>query len=441
MSKKKVSTLILIVIISLGLVILARREKQPVTCANCNIVLVSFDTLRAANVGIYDYERNTTPTIDEFAKKGFVFTNAISVTSWTLPSHMSWFTGVYPSQHKILNKFTIAEEISNLKSLSPNLVTLAQVLKKNGYRTGGFTGGAGVHNQFGFDQGFKVYTDDKDFGGFEDSVPKALAWIRQRKDEKLFVFLHGYDIHGQYVPEGGYDQRFVDFDYKGVLTGSKEEQKELREEGLARGQIFLAKEDIGFLTALYDEKVQRADAQFAHFVEEYKKLGLMDKTIFILTSDHGEELYEHGRIDHGHSLHDELIKVPLIITFPGITEPTKIAGQVRSIDLMPTILDLVEADQSAQVRHQLTGMSLKGLMKGEKRNLDAFAETDYRYDTFQRAFRTYNKWKFILNLETGLEELYNLRSDSLEKRNVADDNPNKRLELEQKLQKHLESLR
>jgi len=439
-SKAKVIAAIFIALILLILTVPLKWKKEPITCANCNIVLVSFDTLRAENVGIYGYSRNTSPTIDEFGKRGFIFTNAISVTSWTLPSHMSWFTGVYPSQHKVLNKFVIKEngdeEITNLENVAPDMITLAEVLRENGYKTGGFTGGAGVHHQFGFDKGFEIYTDDKDFAGFEESTPKALEWIKEHKDEKLFVFLHGYDIHGQYVPEEGYDYRFIDFEYKGNLTGSKEEQKELREEGLVRGQIFLTKEDVKFLKALYDEKIQRADEQFALFIEEYARLGLMDKTIFILTSDHGEELYEHGRIDHGHSLYEELINVPLVITLPGATKSKKIGSQVRSIDLMPTILDLVQA-RSNTVRDQIEGMSLRGFMESKGKNLDVFPETDYRYSTFQRAVRTSDSWKLILNLETDTKELYNLNNDPRERENIANKETKQINSLEQKLQNHL----
>lgn len=434
-----------IIIILLGLFIFLNLQKgffqfrqEPIACPDCNIILVSFDTLRADNVGALGYPKNTTPTIDQFAQREFNFTNAISVASWTLPSHMSWFTGVYPSEHKVLNKFTIDEEIVNLGQVSPDLVTLAQILQENGYRTGGFTGGAAVHHQFGFDQGFEIYTDNKDFAGFEESIPKALEWIKNHQGEKIFLFLHGYDIHGQYVPPDGYDYRFVDFDYQGPLTGSKEEQKELREEGLTRGQIFLTPDDVRFLTALYDEKVQRADEQFSRFVAEYQKLGLMDKTVFILSSDHGEELYEHGRIDHGHSLYEELVKVPLIISLSGKSRGREIQSQVRSIDLMPTILELVGAGFSEQFREQMAGSSLMPLMQGQKDSLVAFLETDYRYAVFQRAIRTPERWKLILNLKTGVKELYNLTQDSEEKKNLVSKLVRDAGLLEQKLKEHLD---
>lgn len=416
--------------------------ETDVDCVDCNIVLISVDTLRADRVGVLGYSRDTTPAIDKLAEKSYVFTQAISVAPWTLPSHMSWFTGVYPSEHKVLNKYTVIEsgeeEITNLENVSPGMKTLADILKQYGYRTGGFTGGAGVHRQFGFDKGFDIYADDKDFGGFSDSIPRALDWIKENKDEKLFVFLHGYNIHGQYVPDGGYDYRFVDFEYTGDLTGSKEEQKELREKGISRGQIFLTKEDVRFLSALYDEKVQKADEQFARFIEEYKKLGLINKTIFIITSDHGEELYEHGRIDHGHSLYEELVRIPLIISTPDLNGKVAIDKLVSNVDILPTIMSLIGySDEFDQ----------KGVMYRE-RNLLAFAyespaavymETDYRYANHLRGVRN-SEYKLIRDLEFGIEEVFGLTLDPGETKNIMDFNQKEVANLRTLLQDYISRL-
>lgn len=411
------------------MILTVKDRKLKLDCYDCNVVFVSFDTLRADHTGFSGYGRNITPNIDEFAKRGFVFTDAVSVSSWTLPSSMSWFTGVYPSKHKVTNKFTILpggrEEITNLTKVSPGIKTLAEVFKENGYLTGGFTGGAGIHRQFGFDKGFDIYVDDRDFSGFEYTYPKAIEWIKTNKDSKLFIFLHGYNIHGQYTPSDGYDKRFVDFEYKGKLTGSKEEQKDLREEGLNRGEIFLTSDDVRFLEALYDEKIQRADKIFSQFVEEYESLGLLNKTVFILTSDHGEELYEHGQIDHGHSLYEELIRVPLIITIPGGNKASKINYQVRSIDIMPTILDILGLKSDDMINNQLAGESLVPLFKGERKNYDAFSETDYRYAVFKKSIRTYDGWKLIKDLEKKTDEIYFLESDKSEKDNLLRKNTEK----------------
>ena len=399
-----------------------RRHPIP-TCGDCNVVFVSFDTLRAANVHTLGYTRNTTPTLDSLAEHGFTFTNDISVTSWTLPSTMSWFTGVYPSQHKVLNTVTVqknGQEIdTSLPTLSPNMKTLAQVLQSRGWRTGGFTGGSGVDHKFGFDQGFDAYTEDPPFGGFRQSIPKALSWIQANKEDKLFIFLHGYDVHGQYVPPDGYDRRFVDFNYKGLLTGSAKEQKDLREEGITRNHIFLTPDDVRFLVALYDEKIQRADAEFKKFLDAYGSFNVKHKTIFIISADHGEEFYEHGNIDHGHSLYDELLRVPLFIILPGMKQGIRINSQVRSIDLMPTILDLLGVPKTDPIWKQLQGQSLRKTMEGDTTGFDVYPETDYRYAVSLRGLRTTSGWKLIKDYKNNLEELYHVAVDPKEQNNLS----------------------
>src|SRR5262245_55205869 len=122
-----------------------------------NLVFVSFDALQAAHVGCLGYSRNVTPSLDAFAGRSFTFTNAFSVASWTVPASMTWFTGVYPSEHRMTNKFAVytraLQKPATLKELAPDIVTLAEILKENGYVTGGFTGNAGVSGGFGYDQG------------------------------------------------------------------------------------------------------------------------------------------------------------------------------------------------------------------------------------------------------------------------------------------------
>ncbi|MCL4338145.1 sulfatase [Patescibacteria group bacterium] len=416
---------------------------SDISCRDCNIVLIVLDPLRADHIHSYGYMRDTTPTIDSLASHGFAFTNDISASSWTLPADMSLLTGVYPSRHKVLNKYTLlspgSQIISNLKVLAPDIVTFAEFLKKNGYATGGFTGSAAVNREFGYSAGFDTYVDDKDFAGLPYTYPKAIDWIKAHKENKFFVFLQGYDTHGEYVPQGGYDFRFLDFPYKGKLTGSKDEEVQLRESGLAQGKLFLSKDDVRFLNAIYDEKLQRADTELAKFLSEYKKLGLMDKTIFVFTSGHGEELYDHGQIDHGHSLYQELIHVPLIISVPGMSSGVKINSLVSSIDVMPTVLSVLDIAPDDVLKKQMQGVSLIPAMEGGKMNLDAFSETDYRYAVFKRAFITSDGWKIITDLETNINELYNLGSDKKELGDLSSQNPAKDEEVSIKLQRILDS--
>ena len=311
--------------------------------------------------------------------------------------------------------------------------TLAEILKTQGYATAGFTGNAGVSGNFGYDQGFDVYYYPRGkFGQFAGSVPRALDWLYQNRDRKFFLFLHGYDVHGQSTPEE-YDYRYVDKDYDGRYKGSESEQEILREEGLEKGKVEIRPQDVKFWRAIYDEKINRADAKFLYFLREYYKLGLTDKTLFVLTSDHGTEFYEHQRFDHGFTLYQELVHVPLIIRLPGQQVGTKIESRVGSIDVLPTILDLLEVPLTDQVREQLRGESLVPIMKGKEAKRNIFSETNYRDYTFQRSITTPDGWKLIYVLEKKKRELYNLTDDPKEQKNLVELEVERADELEKKL--------
>ena len=421
-------------------------SKLPLKYKDYNIILVSFDALQAAHVGSLGYKRNITPTIDAMAKEGINFTRNISTASWTVPASMTWFTGVYPSEHRLTNKFSVfnppaGNKLSNLKELSPELVTLAEVLKENGYATGGFTGNAGVSGFFGYGQGFDQYFFEKGkFGSMGVSIPKALDWLKENKGRKFFMFLHGYDMHGQNVPVEGFDYRFVDKGYDKKFTGSAQEQEALREEGLEKGSATLRDEDVKFWRAIYDEKIQRTDAKFKGFLNEMKTLGLMDKTIFVLTSDHGTEFHEHKRFDHGFSLYDELIHVPLVIKLPKLKAGKVVSDQISSIDVMPTILDLLDVKVSEKLKKQMRGASLVPALKGKAVTKDVYSETDYRQYTYKRSLITKEGWKFIYTLEDKSRELYNLKKDPKELKNLVEQEPKRAYELEQQLFAHFKSI-
>ena len=424
----------------------AEYAKQlPMQYPDCNVVLVSFDALQAAHVGHLGYFRDVTPTIDEVAEQGFAFSNTYSVASWTIPSTMTWFTGVYPSEHRMVNKFAKyqppTKQLARLDKMASNLVTLAELFKENGYATAGFTGNAGVSGGFGYEKGFDVYYYPKGtFGGFDGSVPRALDWLKAHKNEKLFLFLHGYDVHGQSVPPGGFDYRFVDKDYDKRYSGDPREQELLREEGLDKGKLSMRKEDVRFWRAVYDEKIQRADARFREFLKTYDKLGLMDKSLFVLTSDHGTEFYEHHRFDHGFTLYDELIHVPLIVRLPKQMAGRLVSDRVSSVDVMPTIIDLANLEVPESVRQQLRGQSLVPVMQGQPAKRDIFAETDYREYTYKRCIVTPDGWKLIYTLEDNSKELYHLPTDPGETKNLVHEEKQRAENLKQTLFAHYRSI-
>lgn len=405
-----------------------------------NLLIIGFDPLGAKHIGAYGYFRNTTPNIDKFAKGSFLFKNAVSPSSWTLPVFMSWFTSLYPSQHKIVNKYsTFTKEkqiLSNLSELSPSVITLAQVLKNDGYATAGFTGDAGVGAEFGYSLGFDTYYDKTTFGGFALVLPLALDWLKKHKKEKFFLFIQAYDVHGRHQLSKDFKNKFADPNYRGKYKGTPEEYWELRNRSLDQGYLTMSDEDVEFWRAWYDTKIYQADRKLGQFLEELGKLGVLDKTIIVISSASGNEFYEHKRFGHGYSLYDELIDVPLIIRVPG-KKGRVIESQIRTIDIMPTVLDILNINYDKAIKNQMQGVSLVPLMKGKNLQLDAFSETDFLLSTFKRSLKTYDGWKFIYSLDTEQRELYNLKDDPHELNNLVEKENRKAYELEEKLFKHL----
>ena len=409
--------------------------NQNLKCDNCNIIIIHIDALRADHISAYGYTMKTTPNIDKFANKSFIFKNAITASSWTLPSTMSIFTSTYPSEHGIKNLYLRNKRgeliQANLQTINPDTDTLAKILKQNNYATAAFTGGGGVHSRFGFDKGFDIYYEPGNFTGFELSITEALKWLD--KNKKFFLFLHGYDIHGRYYTEKNYSGIFIDKNYNGTYTGEKEQQIELRNQSLEEGYLNLSREDKEFWIGLYDSRLYDADKRIGSFLSKVEDFGLLNNSIIIILADHGEELFERNRIDHGFSLYDELIHVPLIIYIPHLKQYRAIQQQVRTIDVMPTILDLIGIKINEDLNNQMRGTSLVPLMEGQHISLDAFSETDYLYKVFQRSIRKSNGWKFIYSLDTNKRELYNLNEDPEEKNNLVDKEPRIAYELEQEL--------
>ncbi|MBU0483628.1 MAG: sulfatase-like hydrolase/transferase [Proteobacteria bacterium] len=421
-------------------------EPQTVTTAgsatirqnNLNVIIIGFEPLGSRHVGAYGYDKDTTPYLDTFAKDAFLFKNVVSPSSWTLPVFMSWFTSLYPSRHRITNKYSKVtdseQKLANLSEQSPEVITLAEIMKAQGYQTAGFTGGAGVSSDFGYARGFDLYYDQQTFAGFDQTMPMALDWLKDHRQNNFFLFVQGYDVHGRFPLDEEGKEKFIDKEYQGKLQGTTDEYWALRDQNIDQGKLDLDEGDIKFLQSIYDAKISAADRRFGSFIKGLQEMGLLENTVIVISSGSGNEYYEHRRIDHGFSLYEELIQVPLIIRMPKITGSTK--NLVRTIDIMPTILDLLKI-KTPQSQAQMEGVSLQPLMKGETLELDGFAETDYLLQSFKRSITTNDGWKFIISLDTDERELYDLNHDPDEQKNVLGTNGRIAYELEQKLFSHL----
>lgn len=444
-------TLVILAALLFGLLVLVSRfsnsfgSLKDISCRGCNVIIIGVDTLRADHVHAFGYERDTTPALDSLVSKGFSFSQAISPASWTVPAFMSVFTGVYPSVHKVTNKFTVftkeKKELSNLKTLSPSTRTLAQVLQDSGYATGGFTGDAGVSAKFGYNQGFDTYTDEVAFGGIENSEKHALDWLDGLKGKRFFMFFHGYDLHGQFAISENYKSVYAPSYYAGPYKGTSKEEGMLRENILTPQGISLTPADAEFWKAWYDGKIHDADARLQRFLNELDSRGILQNTVIVVLSDHGEEFYEHRGFDHGHSLYDELIHVPLIFVVPGADGGKVVKSQVTTLDVAPTLLSILGitpdnafAEQIKDRRNLIAYFNNPGAS-----GYDVFSETDYRDYTHKRSLRTADGWKYILTLENGKEELYNVNIDRGEKDNLILSRLDKAEALRTELRTHLQN--
>lgn len=417
---------------------------QLLACPDCNVVFIAIDALQAKRISSLGYIRETTPEIDKLAAAGTSFSQAFSPSSWTIPTFLSVFSSTYPTEHTMTNRYRKFDEdekiISNFAKDTPKLQVMAEIFRQKGYRTGAFTGASGVSAELGYNKGFEVFKDEVAFGGIENSAKNAIEWLKSlKKEEKFFLFLHGYDAHGQYSLPQDYNGKFMQKSKK--YKGTKEEEVALREAKVEGKSTNIDYSDKQFWSAWYDSKIYDADHRLGQFLSEFQKMPQSKNTLIVFISDHGTEIFEHDAIDHGHTLYDELIQVPFIFKGPGIKKNLIVKEQVGTIDLLPTLLDYLSFKIPKNLKSQMRGRSLLKALQGKKMaGTDVFSETDYRDLVHKRSIRTKDNWKFIITLDDGSEELYDLTSDPLEKKNLSISNKAKAKSMMSVLDKHLNSM-
>lgn len=382
-----------------------------------DVVLISIDSLRADHVGCYGYARDTSPTLDALAAEGVRFENAVSTTSWTLPSHAAMFTGLYDSTHGL---------VDNGLRLAESHATLAERLKAAGYHTAGFFGGPYLHPTFGLAQGFDVYencmttvpdtlTDEElraesrahegrshaDVTG-PRTLERVRAWSADLDEDPVFLFVHLWDVHYDFLPPAEYVERF-DPDYAGDLTGVDF----LGNPRIAPG---MPRRDYEHLLALYDAEIRFTDDMIAGIFDALRAAGRFDDALVIVTADHGEEFLEHGAKGHQKTLFEEVVRVPLIVRAPGSATASVRSEQVRLIDLLPTVLDVAGISVGGDVQ----GRSLAPLLRGE-----ALPEEPALLELLAdgRAFRALrtNAGKVISYAPGDARRYYDLRTDPRER--------------------------
>lgn len=333
--------------------------KLPPPSAGPNVLLIVLDTVRAQNLSLYGYNRATTPNLELLSKRGVAFEQALSTAPWTLPSHASMFTGRFP--HELTANWRIPMDRVN--------PTLAEQLSNRGYLTGGFVANTGYCNyEQGLDRGFITYEDYAvSFGLLMDSLSlvytagknsrlrglirndqrldrqsaaeinqKFLSWLPRHGERPFFAFLNYFDAHDPYLPPAPFDRMFGPGRkdrYLSPMLHTEVDQKNNYQLPSAAQQ-----EEID----AYDGAIAYLDHQLGALFNELKNRGLLDGTIIIVTSDHGEEFGEHGLYRHGNSLYLPSVHVPLLISFPPAgTAGQRITEPVTLRDLPATIQEMM----------------------------------------------------------------------------------------------------
>ncbi|HVT16706.1 MAG TPA: sulfatase [Thermoanaerobaculia bacterium] len=294
-----------------------------------DVILVSIDTLRADHLGCYGYRRPTTPHIDRFRRDAVLFSEAIAHSSSTLVSHASIMTSLLPQQHGASHGEKIA--------LAEQWPTLAEILRRQGFRTVSFNEGGLIAAEFGIGHGFEVYHSSTRYV-FSDVVDQAIGWMRgQPSARPLFLFLHTYEVHHPYRPPPA-DLAVMETGYAGPLPAGGTEMDVLT--AINDGRLRIDGRDLAHIVATYDGDIHAMDRAFGRLTAFLEEQGRYEHALIVFTSDHGEEFAEHGKVGwHSHTLYDELLRVPLLIKFPHAARAGEtVAAQVRGIDIAPTVL-------------------------------------------------------------------------------------------------------
>ncbi len=367
----------------LGLLALASQDSLLLAASRPNLVIITIDTLRPDHLGCYGYKPIQTPNIDRLASEGVRFKTVVSQVPLTLPSHCSLMTGTYPAFHGVRDN--VGFKLSNSK------ITLAKILKTQGYQTGAFVGAYVLNSKFGLNQGFDYYDDNIQGSSTAgpvvnlnqverragEVVSHATGWLKGHIQSSFFIWIHLYDPHDPYEPPSPFRERYK--------------------------------------SKPYDGEIAYTDQELGKFLDLLRQQQLSQNTVVVLAGDHGESFGEHQEWTHGYFIYDTTILVPLII------KPTQkemsgkvVSEQVSLVDVAPTVLQLLGLPRPAE----LQGRGMLGLMLGKQRDWprQAYSETFYPaqfgWSPLSAVRRADAKY-----IHAPRPELYDLRTDPGEQAN------------------------
>ena len=392
--------------------------------ARPNILLISLDTLRADHLSAYGAPRETASAIAALAARGILFTSAEAANNWTLPSHMSIFSGLTPAAHGVLPDMGqvrgyLHPDRKLPLSAAPGLRLFPQELAAAGYRTAAVTENGWVSGRFGFNRGFRVYRSDLR-GNLDRTAAAALEELERVGDRgPWFLFVHTYTAHQPYHAPGQYRLRWASPDHVGFAWPAQ--RVPIADYYRFHAPLFPpAPSDIRAFRDLYDGQVAWADSLVGTLESWLKDKGLLEQTIIVVTSDHGEEIFERGQFDHGDTLHEEVTHVPLVLAGGGLPRGKLVETRVSLVDLSATLLDLAGLGTEFGL-----GRSLRETWDGSATPSPArlaFAEAiDFHGRKLSAVWR--GNLKYLRRGEGVDQELYDLRRDPGEEHNLASRRP------------------
>lgn len=376
-----------------------------------NLVFITIDTLRADRLGAYGYFRNTSPVLDALARESLVFERCFAPMATTFPSHLSLFTSTYPNETGAIANFG-----SGGKAFQPTdqFRTLAQVLRKGGYQTAGFVSAAPLKRSSGIAHGFEVFTQpEKHTRRGDRTSAEALQWLDATDDRPFFLWVHYFDPHWPYAPPPPFSDKFQ----SSPRLSAYFEKRVFADPGENEA-------DIEAVNNQYDGEVSYVDSEIGKLLDALRaREEDWENTVVVVTSDHGEGLYQHGESQHG-LVWNEQLRVALFMRIPGHA-PARIDRVMSVADIVPTLMGLIEIPGEDAFRRQASGVDR---LSGEQAEAYIFSQESMApFKNRPRKRRpgyslTGEAWKFVLGPEGG-KSLYRLVSDPHELEDVSEEYP------------------
>ncbi|MBI5362517.1 MAG: sulfatase [Planctomycetes bacterium] len=425
-----------LVLLALGIAValtvfaLVRSRSRTATPEAPNVLVIAIDTLRADRLGCLGNERGLTPALDRLAGEGVSFRRAFAHAPWTLPSFASIFTSQTPEEHGAGGK------LGEFRALAPEHTTLAERFAESGWKTGAIVNVDFLGRAFGLMQGFDVvderFSNDNDhLRDAHATTDAALAWIEKERANAFFLLVHYFDPHARYAPPKEFRERFADprDQHSDAFEFGTRDQVVL----WRSGRIHPTQDDFRRAEQLYDGEVAYTDAEVGRLIDGLAAAGLDANTLVVVVADHGEEFLDHGDWEHGHSLHDELLHVPMLLRQKGRIAARVVEGPVGTIDLAPTVCGLAGVPPSPDFR----GRDLSPALAGSALSPHSLCAFGNFWGAPHASLRT-AEWKLIERPGGGaggstVSELYRWTEDAREKVDRAASEPAARARLAEDL--------